>query len=71
MIHEYEKNIEQDKVVLPISCVRDNGFDPESFLVTLASDWNSFLVLKPTLKAFSVFTFFTKIAKVFLMCGAA
>ena len=61
--HEYAIYHEQDCSVLPFLEVGSCDFDPETFLVTLASDWNSFLVLKPTLKAFSVFTFFTKNCK--------
>ena len=37
MMQEYEKKYEQDKVVLPIPCVRNNGFDPETFLEAFAS----------------------------------
>ena len=37
MIHEYEKKHERDEVVLPIPCVRDDGFDPETSLETFAS----------------------------------
>ena len=61
--HEYAIYHEQDCSVLPFLEVRSCDFDPETFLVALASDWNSYFVLKPTLMQFSVFTFFTKIAK--------
>ena len=62
MIHEYEKNYEQGRVVLPIPCVRNNGFDPETFLDALGVQWNRYLALKRFGMVFSVFTFFTKIA---------
>ena len=63
MRHEYEKSYEQDGFVLPIPCVRSSGFDPETFLEVLASYWNQYFALKPTLMQFSVLTFFPKIAK--------
>ena len=69
MIHEYEKNIEQDKVVLPISCVRDNGFDPETFLEASGMQWDSCFALKSFGMVFSVFTFFTKIVKFLFSFG--
>ena len=67
--HEYVQNLKQDHLILPFLDVRVDDFDSGSSLVSLASDWNSYLVLKPTLMQFSVFTFSTKIAMFFFSFG--
>ena len=71
MIHEYEKNHEQDTVVLPISCVRDNDFDPDTFLEASGMQWDSYLALKRLRIVVSVLKIFTKSAKLFMVLGAA
>ena len=71
MIHEYEKNYERDKVVLPIPCVRDNGFYPETFLEASGTQQDGFLVLKSLGITFSVLEFLTKTQTLFLFSGAA
>ena len=65
------KNYERDKVVLPIICVRDNGFDPETFLEASGMQWDSYLALKCFGIEFSVFEFSWNSAKLFMKCGAA
>ena len=65
------KKYEQDKVVLPIPCVRDDGFDPETFLEASGMQWDSYFALKRLRIEFSVFEFSWKSAKLFMKCGAA
>ena len=55
MMQEYEKKHEQDTIVLPISCVRDNGFDPETFLEATGMQWNQCIALKLLEIVISVF----------------
>ena len=57
MIHECEKKYGQDKVVLPILCVRDDGFDPETFLEASGMQWNQCFALKLLEIVFSVLEF--------------
>ena len=69
MMQEYGKKYEQDGVVLPILCVRDDGFDPETFLEVSGMQWNDYFVLKPFVITFSVLEFFTKSAMFFFSFG--
>ena len=59
-MQEYGKKYEQDGVVLPIICVRDDGFDPETFLEVSGMQWNDYLILKSLGITFSVLEFLTK-----------
>ena len=68
-MQEYGKKYEQDGVVLPILCVRDDGFDPETFLEVSGMQWNQYLSLKLLEIVFSVFTFSTKISMFFFSFG--
>ena len=71
MIQEYEKKHEQDKIVLPISCVRDNGFDQYTFLEASGMQWDSYLALKHFRIVVSVLKNFTKSAKLFMVFGCS
>ena len=63
MKYDLCKKVKKFEFHIPILGIRVDDFDSGSSLVSLASDWNGDLVLKPTLMQFSVFTFFTKVAK--------
>ena len=63
MKHDYAKSLRKFDFYIPIPEVRSVEKDSESFLDALASYWNDYFALKPTLSAFSVFNFFTKNAK--------
>ena len=71
MRHEYEKSYEHDGFVLPIPCVRSSGFDPKTFLETLASYWNQYFSLNRARMQFSVLKNWTKMQTLFLGLGAA
>ena len=66
MMQEYGKKYEQGGVVLPILCVRDDGFDPETFLEASGMQWDQYSPLNRPPRQFSVLDFFDKIAKVVL-----
>ena len=65
------KKYEQDEVVLPILCIRDDGFDPETFLEVSGMQWDGYSVLKPFVIVISVFENLDKMPTLFLRRGAA
>ena len=48
MMQEHGKKYEQDEVVLPILGVRDDDFDPNTFLDVSARQWNNYFGLNRT-----------------------
>ena len=69
MIQEYGKKHEQNEVVLPILCVRVDGFDLETFLEVSGMQWDGYSVLKPFVIVISVLEFFDKSASLVLGMG--
>ena len=67
MIQESEKKLEPVKIVLPISCVRDNGFDQKTFLEVSGRRWNGFYALNRLVTMISELLFLTKIPSLFLV----
>ena len=63
----WKKKLEPVKIVLPISCVRDNGFDQKTFLEVSGRRWNEFLALKSLANVFSVLEFFDKSASFIML----
>ena len=57
MMQAYEKKHEQDTIVLPFLCVRDNDFDPDTFLEASGMQWDNYSALKTFAIVISVFEF--------------
>ena len=62
MFQEFEKKLEPVKIVLPISCVRDDDFDLYMFLEASGTQWNEYIGLNRSRTWFSVLSFWQKIS---------